>query len=71
MILHSSGDSEPIQLLPRYIKNVKQISHSPDEFALDMMDKEAFCSLRNPKSEFNYKSIIHTPNLLIQAFLYP
>jgi hypothetical protein len=40
-ILCSSDDPKSIQLLPKHIKDVKQKSHSPDEFAIGMSDSDA------------------------------
>jgi hypothetical protein len=68
-ILHSDDESKPVQILPKYIKDIKHKSHSPDEFALGMSDSDAFRSLRSPKQDFNYKNIIPIPTLLIKAFL--
>jgi hypothetical protein len=68
-ILHSNDDPKPIQILPKYIKDVKQKSHSPDEFAIGMSDKDAFSALRNPKADFIYKNLVPIPILLINAYL--
>jgi hypothetical protein len=68
-MLHSDDKSKPIQILPKYIKDVKQKSHSPDEFALGMTDSNAFWSVCSPKTEFTYKNIVPIPTLLIKAFL--
>jgi hypothetical protein len=68
-ILHSPEDSKPIQVLPKFIKGVKAKSHSIEELASSMTDRDSFLALTNPKTDFIYKNIVPIPTLLINAFL--
>ncbi len=44
---------KPIQILTKYIKEIKTKSHSMDEFYFGMSDKESFSNLKNPIVDFN------------------
>jgi hypothetical protein len=63
-ILVSDSYAKPIQILPKFIKDVKVKTHSVDEFISSRSNEEEFMTLKNPKTDFMYKNIIPLPNLL-------
>ncbi len=68
-IFHSDDDPKPIQVLPKFIKDLKLKSHSVEECGLALTDPDGFNSLKNPKSDFIYKNLIPIPNLLTKTYL--
>jgi hypothetical protein len=68
-ILASDNDSKPVQILPKFIKDFKCKTNSPDEFITSQANTDDFSNLKNPRSELAYKNIIPIPNLLTKAFL--
>jgi hypothetical protein len=68
-ILASEPNAKPIEILPKFIKDVKVKTHSVDEFIDTLSSEEEFMSLKKPKTDFTYKSIIPLPNLLTKTFL--
>jgi hypothetical protein len=69
IILHLDEYPKPIQILPKFIKDLKLKSHSANEFNTATIDNDGFNSLKKPKIDFIYKNLIPIPNILTNAYL--
>jgi hypothetical protein len=61
-------NANPVELVPKSIKEIKGKSHSIQEFNLGWDNIEDYKKLRNPKANFHYKIIVPVPTLLTKAF---
>jgi hypothetical protein len=68
-VLGFDSQAHPVQLAEKSIKEVKQKTHSFEDFAIGMESKENFEALKNLSVLFHYKNIIPVPHLLAKAFL--
>jgi hypothetical protein len=68
-ILGTDSDAKPVQIITKSVKNIKEKSHSIQNFLDNIKDEEAFRDLSHPDADFFFKNIIPIPNCLTKIFI--